>query len=513
VIVSKGNIQDRIVTFEIGKFASLANGIVVSVGNTSILCTVVVGESNDKGFLALNVNYIENFAGVGKIPGGFKKREGVLNDHEIITSRIIDRSLRSIIDPLFSKEIQIFVKVLSYDGYATDVLAVSGCSLALNLLGVTNKLVSAAKLSNENLNSGRRNNELDFFHSISNDKTVMLEIAGIETPAIQDSFGILKSAYDITFKCAKEFENLQKQFIEKYALPDLIKVKRGINLFHRIIFYSVSNSYLKALRTGGDAAKVKACLHKDSERPFSSYFSNVYKKFVDKQGKRLDGSKFLEIRPIRIDANVFSKFPAAVFQRGQTQVLASLTRGTFKDAQMVETIKGFYKDPFMVHYNFLPFCVNHVAKVSLSRREVGHGELAKKALKVKLKTVEDETLRITADVLSCDGSSSMATICAASLVLKNDLRSLVAGITVGMFNDNFIVDLSETEDAYLSEFDCKIAGTYTEITAMQFDIKQKGINASEFEKILEIGSGHICKIIYEMEISLNIKKNSILKQK
>lgn len=501
MITTKGFVNGKEVTFEVERFGTLAHGVLVKCGETSVLCTTVVGEKTNKDFLDLSVTYIEKFSAINKIPGGYKKREGALSDKEILISRLIDRSLRPIIDPLFDREIQIFVQVLSFDGYSTEVLAVAGCSLSLNLAKVIDKIISAAKFCNDEFNDGQMTDGLDFFHAVCEEKTIMIESVSIEAKNIQTSIELLKRLNLATMKLAVEMEDIQKSLLSKFNILKIEPKKLSWLKCLQIKFLTYTYNKLVFMNFDHEKEYVKRIIKKygmNFTKHFYVNFSKYFSEKILKNKKRMDSRLFNQIRPFNSVKNVFSKLDgSATFKRGKTEVLASFTKASMQEAQSVDNIRGFYKDGFMVHYNFLPFCVGETGRYYLSRREIGHSELIRKALSPMLSKKYD-ALRVVIDVLSCDGSSSMAGVCAASLALKAYLKKKVAGISVGMVGSEYLVDLNAFEDRYLSKVDCKIAGTENEITAIQLDVKHGGLTIEEFEGLLEIGHSNIGKILHEM---------------
>ncbi len=577
MIQTSSIINEREVSLEIGRIASQSNGVVVRSGNTVLLCTVVVDkEVSNFDFVPLSVNYLEKFSAINKLPGGYRKREVGATDREILVSRVIDRALRAIIDPFTRYEIQVTIQVLSYDGASCDVLGILGASVALNLSGIVEKQVAAARIIDDSINIAKRelDIECDFFQAIvendnKEEKIVMLEYQGKEedTNLIKTLFNMpIKKSIDSLLimqkkaaDIAREFLKLQKQLLEQYdsvkKSESSHKSKKSQNLsmfdefdieFHECnasefkknkekiykqyahFESQIAPKYVETFKLDESAGySIRKAIKKKAfenvtasekiyaQLAFEFYVKNAFVQNLLKNKLRLDGRKFDEIRELDMSVKPLPNLNgSAFFQRGVTQALVSVTLGSPLDQQNMETLQGVYKEKFLLHYNFPPYAVGEVGKLNLSRREVGHGELARKAFLSVLPKI-NSTLRVVSDITSCNGSSSMATVCAASLAMFDAgvLETHVAGIAIGLIEhgkkNQIIADITAIEDGYGS-MDLKIAGTKNSITAMQLDIKNDGITADIFEKSLTIGHKHIKKIL--MQMYKTIKKPNQLKQ-
>jgi len=302
-------------------------------------------------------------------------------------------------------------------------------------------------------------------------------------------------------KIYKQYAHFESQIAPKYVETFKLDERAG---------YSIRKAIKKkAFENVTASEKIYAQL------AFEFYVKNAFVQNLLKNKLRLDGRKFDEIRELDMSVKPLPNLNgSAFFQRGVTQALVSVTLGSPLDQQNMETLQGVYKEKFLLHYNFPPYAVGEVGKLNLSRREVGHGELARKAFLSVLPKI-NSTLRVVSDITSCNGSSSMATVCAASLAMFDAgvLETHVAGIAIGLIEhgkkNQIIADITAIEDGYGS-MDLKIAGTKNSITAMQLDIKNDGITADIFEKSLTIGHKHIKKIL--MQMYKTIKKPNQLKQ-
>lgn len=577
MIQTNSTINNHEIIFEAGKIAAHANGVIVKAGGTVLLCTAVIGNEVFEECSPLTVQYIEKFSAVNKIPGGYKKREGAPGDAEILISRIIDRAFRPLMDKTMANEVQLTVQVLSYDGYACDVLAIAGCSLALNLAGVLNKLVAATKIANDAINT--RNTEtaaFDFFVALSADqneaefetKILMLEYMGkdlesgllktILNPVLNLS---IKESMNAILELSKKAQTVAVEFLKAQA-KFLKQAKQDSDLGRNSLQSLFGSQAIKCCDTKKVTLKKfesdfkeieskffeiikleslqkrdlefhqlkKAFLKKfhDHEKLEANYAFNYYaqKSFSSllfESKLRFDGRKFDQLREISMEAKILPDLHgSALFTRGDTQALVSVTLGGQMDQQLVESINGYYKEKFMLHYNFLPYAVGQVGKISLSRREIGHAELAKKAFISVLPARLEHTVRVISDVTSSNGSSSMATVCASSLALFDAgiLDTHVAGISIGLLEKQpakkggkvaykLLSDINAFEDQF-GCMDFKIAGTKNAITAMQLDIKTDGITEDILEKSMKLAVKHIKEILAMMVKT--IKKPTVLIQ-
>jgi polyribonucleotide nucleotidyltransferase len=507
------------IVIETGEHAKFSDGaVIVKQGDTAVLVTAVMGENLVEGidFIPLSVDYREQSSAWGKIPGGFIKREGKPTDREVLVSRLIDRSIRPLFPEGFFYDVVVTALTLSADEkFDPDVLSIIGASTALHiskipfegpLAGVRIVRVDGEFLINPTYEE-RQKADLDLVVVCSKDAIVMVEGGGKEV----EEKVIIDALYLALEKCQALIsaqEKLRKQIgapkkeIEALNLPE--ELINGLNEF-------CYNQIIKALEIP-DKKLRKEALNKILEEFIAglenqevnkvalSYFykklvSQILRKKLFEEGKRIDGRTPDEIRPIEIKIHPFERpHGSAIFTRGQTQVFATVTLGSPEEAQMIESIyEGGTLKRFMLHYNFPPFSTGEARPWGPPRRrEIGHGALAERALEPFIPP-EDSfpyIIRIVANVLESNGSSSMATVCAGSLALFDagvPVSKHVAGIAMGlvMEEDKYIIltDILGEEDQ-LGDMDFKVAGTKEGITSIQMDIKIKGLKKEIMEEAL-----------------------------
>ena len=442
----------------IGKFAGRANGAVtVQYGDTLILATVVMAKKprEEVGYMPLTVDYEEKLYAAGKIKGSrWVKREGRPSDEAILTGRLIDRCLRPLFDERIRNDIQIIVTVFSIDeDNDPDIPAIIGASLALALSDVPwDGPIGACRIAiidkqivlNASYNC-RCKADLDLVIAGPKNKINMLEGQAKET---QEEH--ITKAVDVGLKYIQKIIDFQEQIIQ-----DIRPVKTKLDLQD---------------------------LPEDPEKP---------EKLV-KKGKRVDNRGVLDLRPISIEVGLLPRtHGSGLFNRGETQVLSIVTLGSPGDEQFLETMEIEGRKRFMHHYNFPPYAVQEVAPLrGPGRREIGHGALVERALMSVIPDQKDfpYTIRVVSEVLSSNGSSSMASVCATSLALMDagvPIKKSVAGIALGLSEDNktILTDIQGPEDHY-GLMDCKIAGTETGVTVIQMDVKTTGIDLELLQKTL-----------------------------
>lgn len=534
-------IDNKTFSFEIGKLANQANGVIVSCENTILLCTCVVGKKIETDFLPLSVNYIEKYTATNKIPGGYKKRE-TASDNETLISRSIDRALRAIIPNDFRNEIQITIQVLSFDGYSCDVLGIAGASLSLNIANVTNKNVAAVRINENLINNYKVIKGSNLLQAICNKKIVMLEFGAQDkvykksllsfkssaTNSIENITDMQNKAYEM----AQEIIALQEKTIAYFNKTqnkeeDLIIDKKTKELIN-----SSANDYVNAFEIENIFQRqekleeiksnfLKQYKHEKASLIFHNYCCKEFSNLCFSSKKRLNGRNFEEMREINMEINFLPKLHgSALFSRSHnhsnTQALASCTIGSLSDSQLVESFQELSKDNFLLHYNFLPYCVHETGKNNfVSRREIGHGELAKRAILSVMEEKYNYVIRVVSDITSSDGSSSMATVCATSLALFNagvPISNHVAGISIGLIEKNnkekLLVDISGMEDMF-GLMDFKVAATKNSIVAMQLDIKNEGINFELCQKAMKLALKNIKVLLKKMEETIK-KPNEML---
>jgi polyribonucleotide nucleotidyltransferase len=518
-LIRQVEIGGRTLTIETGKVAKQADGAVtVRYGDTVVLVTACADRrmKPDIDFVPLTVDYRENTYAAGKIPGGFFKREGRPNEKEILTSRLIDRPIRPLFPEGWSCETQVIALVLSYDQENDpDTLAVIGASSALHLsdipfpmpiaavrVGMVNDQIVINPTEKEMLSS-----RLDLVVAAGAEDVVMVEAGASEVSEDQILEGIRAGQ-----EACRTIANLQKEMFQALGKTRRQVVKKEFpEDLRRQIEDTVRGPLLEALAIPGKiesykaVARVKEILLEGipADKPeqvgmakqiFEHVLENLARTEILKQRRRFDQRQFQQIRPITCEVGVLPRTHGSdIFTRGETQALVTVTLGTSADAQKLDWLEGESQRRFMLHYNFPPFSVGEVKFLrGPGRREIGHGALAERALKVMIPGVETfpYTLRLVSDILESNGSSSMASICGGTLALLDagvPLKSPIAGIAMGLMKEGddyaILSDIAGVEDHY-GDMDFKIAGTAQGITAVQMDIKVKGISADIMRQAL-----------------------------
>jgi polyribonucleotide nucleotidyltransferase len=507
-------IDDKELEFEINKVAKqAASSVVVKSGTCWVLCAVTFNEKprNDIDFTPLTVDYIERMYAIGKIPGGFIKKEGKPTDNEILKARLIDRTIRPLIDPNFFNDINIYINVFSADiRERPEILGLLGTSLALLISPIPfYKPVSAYYITNENLDLvvasisdkitmiEAKANEIkddlmfefitqifeknkiinDFQYQIYEElKPEKIQTSSIEIPSLLNDL-YEKYFKDLTIKLLNEKDKKQRnQLINQISLENLInlvysnEIEEIKNQFNEFVSSNKINEFIFGIVKKG-------------------FLKKYLKRQVLEQKMRIDGRAFNEIRPIEIEVGILP-YPhgSALFTRGQTQVLSVVTLGTKTDQQMIEGL--LLEDEFkryMHHYYFPPFSTGEAKPLRApSRREIGHGNLAEKALEylIPLESEFPYTIRVVSEVLESNGSTSMASVCGSSLALMDagvPIKKHAAGISIGLITNEYnikeyvlLTDIQGFED-FFGEMDFKVAGTYDGITAIQMDTKLEGL--------------------------------------
>jgi polyribonucleotide nucleotidyltransferase len=504
---------------EANKYAHQADSsILISQGDTKVLITVCVSEEPLCGidFAPLSVDYRERSFAWGKIPGGFIKREGKPTDREVLVSRVIDRPLRPLVPKGFLNEIVVTCLTLSADDkYDPDVLAITGASAALMcssvpfegpVAGMRVCRVNGEFIINPTYEQ-RKNSDIDIIMAISKDAIVMVEGGAkeVEESVLLDAlfFGLEKG--QTLIKAQEELVDSlkpEKKPIGHIGLPeDTANKLKEIASSKILEAFSIEDKKerSKALKDVYAQAMQELGISKEQEFDFAVSFkdleSQLMREQILKSKKRIDGRKETDIRPITIEMHPLERpHGSAVFTRGQTQALATVTLAPKDEAQLVETIfEGETFKRFMLHYNFPPFSTGEARPWGPPRRrEIGHGALAERALEPLLPKEEDfpYIIRVVSDILESNGSSSMATVCAGSLALFDagvPMKKHVAGIAMGLIKDgdNFVIltDILGDED-HLGDMDFKVAGTRDGVTSVQMDIKIKGLSKDIMVKAL-----------------------------
>ncbi len=522
----------RQLTLETGKIARQATGAVMATyGETVVLCTVVAARQAkpDIDFFPLTVNYQEKTFAAGKIPGGFLKREGRSSEKETLVSRLIDRPIRPLFHPAFKNETQVVCTVLSYDGENDpDIVAMIGTSAALTISGIPFMgPIGAARvgyIDNEFvLNpyiSDMSDSELDLVVAGTSSSVLMVESEAKELSektmleAVMYGHKQMQAAINLVIDFAEECANEPWDVADK-LYPDALfdEVKKTCEK-QLVAAYKIVEKQER--REKIDSAKQelmeKLAGGEYSDLLISGAFKELESQIVRggmlKTGKRIDGRDASKIRPIAVETGLLPKtHGSALFTRGETQALVVTTLGTGDDEQIIDALEGSSRSNFMLHYNFPPYSVGEASPMRApGRREIGHGKLAWRAVRPLLPKSEDfpYTLRIVSEVTESNGSSSMATVCGASLSMMDagvPLKAPVAGIAMGLIKEgkDFIVlsDIMGDED-HLGDMDFKVAGTEEGITALQMDIKIDGITEEIMKIALEQAQTGRMHILGEM---------------
>jgi len=491
---------------ETGKYAKQADGsVVVKYGGTVVLVTVCVSQKpKDLGFFPLFVEYQEKTYAAGRIPGGFFKREGRPSESEILASRLIDRPIRPLFPKGFLHEVQIMGIVLSSDGeYDPDILAINGASCVLSMsqapFGGPVGAVRIARVNNELIlfpsYKQREEGDLDLVVVGTSEGIIMLE-----GTAKQVEEEVVLEAIELGFKQLQDLIKLQEGLAKKCAKQKMAFESKDVS---EDILKKVKDSSLNKIKeisqTDSKEKREEVTLNlqkeleekfvteddEDTKKEISSAIEKILKEQIRESitngNKRVDSRKFDEIRSISCEVGALPRtHGSAVFTRGQTQSLCIATLGTRSDQQMVEALEGESHKSFMLHYSFPPFSVGEIKPVrGPGRREIGHGALAEKSL---LNVMPDKeqfpyTVRVVSEILESNGSSSMATVCAATLCLMDagvPIATPVAGVALGLVKEDkkyaILTDLNGLEDHY-GDMDFKVAGTKKGINVIQMDLK------------------------------------------
>jgi len=536
------------IIFETGWKAKQAGGSIwIKQGGTVVLVTATARKEAAEGvdFFPLTVNYQEKYYAVGKVPGGFLKRENRPSDKETLTSRLIDRPLRPIFPDGFRNETQVIATVVSFDGInAPDMLALNGASAALMISDCPfNGPVAGVRVGKKDgeliINPSMETfDELDMNIIVAGtDDAINMVEAGMNFVTEEEVIEALQFGHDHIKKlCAEQSELQAKVGKEKFDFTDhsvpaeLIeeamgeladKIKSALLLPSKLEKYEAIDKYQEEYLEG-----VKEKLGEEEFAAQKKLYKEIYHSVEKKvfrsytmEGTRIDGRALDVVRPIDIEANVLPMpHGSALFTRGETQALAVATLGTKMDTQMTDGIEGRGEKRFMLHYNFPPYCVGEVGFLRApGRREIGHGALAERAISAVLPDEADfpYTLRIVSEVLESNGSSSMATVCGGCLSLMDagvPVKGIVAGVAMGLIHegDDFVVlsDIMGTED-HLGDMDFKVAGTENGITALQMDIKIEGLSREILEKALEQAKGARLHILGKMKECLDAPREDL----
>ncbi len=559
------NVKER---YEIGYIAKQASGSVLMRRGKAVMIAAVAREDEmvEEDFLPLSVQYVEKAYAAGKIPGGFVKREAKPGDFETLTARIIDRSLRPLFPKGYMYPTQITVMVVSSDeDVDMQVMALNAASCALYLSDIPVNVpvcgIRIGKLDGEFVinptNSQLKESSLDLYVAGTKDQLLMIEMRSIDTmeadvypypeidplmdPTIAENVVMVHKVNEVSneemlkalslaqshiTEAAKIYENSFKELKKPDANLTLVDEKIDENIyiyideFYKDKVYDAINKMAKSERAielkniakeilEDDIAKEQEWDLDTIQKVLDVYKRKIVRDMILNEKRRADGRGLEDIRDISIETNILpSVHGSCLFTRGQTQALVSVTLGNAQDAQMFDllTEKSVSYETFMVHYNFPGFCVGEATPLKPpSRRELGHGNLAKRALEPVIVKRENQTIRVVSEILESNGSSSMATVCGGALALKAagvEIEKLVAGVAMGLIVEDeryaILTDILGLED-HDGDMDFKVAGTKDGITALQMDIKLGGISKEILKEALDQAAKARDKILDIME--------------
>jgi len=529
---------------ETGKIARQADGAIIATCGETVVISTVVGAKKvnpETDYFPLQVNYQEKYYAAGKIPGGYFKREARPTESETLISRLIDRPIRPLFPESFRNEVQILPTVLSYDNEnEADILSIIASSAALAISGMPFQgPIAASRVGYINdqyvLNPSKeqlKESKLDLVVAGTKDAVLMVEseTSGLTEKQMLDAvkFGhekfspIIKAIENLKKKCGKEAWAVEekdytdlKSKISKELTKDLEKAFSEKDKKKRSEMITLATEKCKSLFEGDETySELEVMLQlKHLEK-------DIVRGRILKTKKRIDGRGLSDVRTIKCEVGVLPRtHGSALFTRGETQALVTTTLGTTEDEQRIESLEGQKRVRFMLHYNFPPFSVGETGRVGTGRREVGHGKLAWRALNSSLPEKEKfpYTLRVVSEITESNGSSSMATVCGASLALMDaavPIAQPVAGIAMGLIKekDEFSVlsDILGDED-HLGDMDFKVAGTKDGITSLQMDIKITGITFEIMEQALNQAKDGRAHILTEMNKAIKSSRKEVSK--
>ena len=532
------------ITLETGKIARQADGaIIATCGETVVISTVVGAKKVDPetDYFPLSVNYQEKYYASGKIPGGYFKREARPTESETLISRLIDRPIRPLFPEDFRNEVQILPTVLSYDNEnEADILSIIASSAALSISGLPFQgPIAASRVGYINdeyvLNPSKeqlKDSKLDLVVAGTKDAVLMVEseASGLTEKQMLDAvkfghekFGpVIQAIEKLKKKCSKEEWKIEEKDYSKVKAKIAKELTKDLEKA-----FTEKDKKKRSDLVNLATDKCKTLFEKDevySETEILIQLKNLEKDIVRskilKTKKRIDGRGLSDVRPIKCEVGVLPRaHGSALFTRGETQALVTTTLGMTEDEQRIESLEGLRRERFMLHYNFPPFSVGETGRIGTGRREVGHGKLAWRALKSSLPEKEKfpYTLRIVSEITESNGSSSMATVCGASLALMDaavPIAEPVAGIAMGLIKEkkefSVLTDILGDED-HLGDMDFKVAGTKDGITSLQMDIKITGITFEIMQKALEQAKEGRAHILQEMNKTIKSSRKEVSK--
>ena len=529
---------------ETGKIARQADGAVIATCGETVVISTVVGAkkvNEEIDYFPLSVNYQEKYYAAGKIPGGYFKREARPTESETLISRLIDRPIRPLFPEGFRNEVQVLPTVLSYDHEnEADILSIIASSAALAISGLPFQgPVAASRVGYINdkyvLNPSKeqlKESKLNLVVAGTKDAVLMVEseASGLNEKQMLDAvkFGhenfspVIKAIENLKKKCGKEEWKIEEKDYSKLSKKISKELTKDLEKA-----FSEKDKKKRSELVNLATEKCKSLFEEDktySELEILLQLKNLEKDIVRtkilKTKKRIDGRGLSDVRPIKCEVGVLPRtHGSALFTRGETQALVTTTLGTTEDEQRIESLEGQKRVRFMLHYNFPPFSVGETGRIGTGRREVGHGKLAWRALNSSLPGKEKfpYTLRIVSEITESNGSSSMATVCGASLALMDaavPIAEPVAGIAMGLIKEKkeftVLSDILGDED-HLGDMDFKVAGTINGITSLQMDIKITGITFEIMEQALSQAKEGRAHILGEMNKTIKSSRKEVSK--
>jgi polyribonucleotide nucleotidyltransferase len=533
-LIKKFKYGNHTVTLETGRIARQATGAVLcSIDDTAVLCTVVGAREAKAGmdFFPLGVHYIEKAYAAGKIPGGFFKREGRPNEKETLTSRLIDRPIRPLFPNGFKNEVQVVCTVVSAEkNIDPDIAAMIGTSAALSISGIPfNGPIGGARVGYTEdtgylLNptySELADSALDMVVAGTKDAVLMVESEANELSEdimlggvlfahqeMQSVINVIEQLADEAGKPRWDWQGETENAELKNALENLVGA--DVDAAYQVVEKQDRVASVNDLRDRAFDALVSddGITEEDVKDAFKKLEKKVVRGRIIRGEPRIDGRDTKTVRGINVEVGILPKVHgSSLFTRGETQAVVAATLGSTRDAQMIDALEGRKDDPFMLHYNFPPYSVGECGRIGFtSRREVGHGRLARRGINAVLPSPEDfpYAMRVVSEITESNGSSSMASVCGSSLALMDagvPLKAPVAGIAMGLVKEDegfaVLTDILGDED-HLGDMDFKVAGTATGITALQMDIKIEGITEEIMEIALEQAMDARLHILGEM---------------
>ena len=544
-LIKKFQYGNHTVTLETGRIARQATGAVLcSIDNTSVLCTVVGAREAKAGmdFFPLGVHYVEKAYAAGKIPGGFFKREGRPNEKETLTSRLIDRPIRPLFPNGFKNEVQVVCTVMSAEkNIDPDIAAMIGTSAALSISGIPfNGPIGGARVGYTEeqgylLNptySELADSSLDMIVAGTKDAVLMVESEASELSedtmlggvlfAHQEMQTVISVIEELASEAGKprwDWQVEEDNVDLKAALT--AAVGADLDAAYQVVDKQARVVSVNALRDRATAELASDDGHsaEDLKDAFKKLEKNIVRGRIIRGEPRIDGRDTKTVRGINVEVGILDRVHgSSLFTRGETQAIVAATLGSTRDSQMIDALEGRRDDPFMLHYNFPPYSVGECGRIGFtSRREVGHGRLARRGINAVLPNPEEfpYAIRVVSEITESNGSSSMASVCGSSLALMDagvPLKAPVAGIAMGLVKEDqgfaVLTDILGDED-HLGDMDFKVAGTAAGITALQMDIKIEGITEEIMEIALDQAKDARLYILGEMNKVLSTGRDEV----